>query len=371
MGDGPGDKKKGGLDGEFERVVVGAFELAGDVVKDGPQLADAVLNSKAVQEKIQGWIVDEAMKGAKEGNAQSVGSVFISGDPADAAKRLLDAVQGEAKDELLKQIKKMPAFKRLDGRIDKLGEAFKATPTGVFLEKNKTWLIIVGVLASIGGMAVLYVKRTGDGPLSLIEGKDVKIGTLGKVEFKAGATKLEPSTQTFGAKVLASAKFGKVSVTTELSGAVSGDKEYLQVGGKATIEYEPKQDLTLKFVLDGSTYKLTPLAFGQNKPIAGLDPGARERSAWTLNAAASLKWKIDEKGDFNLSLGTSLEERWIRSRFELGYNYRTKGLGFQFKGGLGLDSPLGDPGRGAMGVPMGKDPFRPGLNAGLGLSLWF
>ncbi len=370
MGD-PPKENKGGVEEGLEKVVVAAFELTGETLKNAPQLAEDALKSKEVRQAFLDWAVKETVSAVKKGDGTSGGSIIVSGDANEAGKRLLESLGESAKDEVIKKIKETPEFKRLEGRVDKLKELFEKSPTGVFVEKNKTWLIISGILAGVGGVTLLYVAKTGDKVLSLAEGKDVKIAKLGKIEFRAGATKLEPSTTTLGANVIAKGKWDNIEAKVELSGVVSGKNEYVQVGGKAELEYTPNKDTSFKFTLDANTYKLTPLAFGNNKPLAGLDPGARDRPSWSFSAAASVKWKISPKGDLSMSLGTTIDERWVKPRFDLGYNYHMKGLDLGIKGGLFLDRPLGDSWRGPPGTELGKDPIRPGMGEFIGGVLWF
>ncbi|MGJ5813818.1 hypothetical protein [Paludibaculum fermentans] len=219
------------------QVIVLAFDLVdAELPKLPTQLAQA-LQSPPVQDSIKKTLLDFA-KGK-----QASGGVALT--PADSQK-LLEAlgtgIKDAAADNLLEQIKKTSEYKKLEAGVEGFKTAAGSSTLGVWVDKNKKILYVVGAALIVGTASVLYITKTG-GPvvnmaLDPLQGKEFEVLQIGSLSLKAGLWKFQPDARILGARISAGKKWEKVSVDLKL-GVLAKGQLVQEVEGSAVVKSGP------------------------------------------------------------------------------------------------------------------------------------
>lgn len=184
------------LPGSAVKTLVLAVDLVGYELENGPKRVAEALQNKAVLEAIQKALKEEAekiLKEQKEGLTVD-GREAASRLAAEFGKAVLDAGSKQVKDD----IEKSAAYKKVEKSLKDLECAFKKSKVGVFIDENKTVLIIVASGVVVGAATAMYVAGVGDKPLEWatdLAEKKLKGIQLGKIDLSVPNLKIEPSTK--------------------------------------------------------------------------------------------------------------------------------------------------------------------------------
>src|SRR6266581_3847596 len=162
------------------QVIVLAFDLADAEATRLPYQIQEALQSPPVRRSIEKTLLDFAKIKAPAENTR------VS---EDEARKLVEALGSGIKDaasqELIARIQETPEFRTLEASIGAFKKAAESSTCGVWIDKNKKILYVVGAALVVGTSSVLYITRTG-GPLvnmaiDSLKGKEfnvLQVGTL-------------------------------------------------------------------------------------------------------------------------------------------------------------------------------------------------
>jgi|GEM_PF-3292405 len=229
-------------------LLVMSVRIIGALPTTAPRVIEAALDDPAFLKAIEAELEARAKEMLAAGTAASrTGGVVSTGQIKETGDKLLVGLQGIAKDQfataLIDAAKATPEYKKLELQLSVVHTAFTASPIGVWVNQNKTVLIIVGSVAALGTGAALYLTKTGDSMVKPLQGlgKTIEIGNI-KVTPKL--TSFVPSQRRIGISVAAEGDFGRIAWKNSVSGVT--------VPGAGQI----KGDCSYRFVLD-KNMKLT------------------------------------------------------------------------------------------------------------------
>jgi hypothetical protein len=228
-----GGENSGVID-SADHVIALAFDLIDSELPLLPAQIERALLGAEVQESIKKTIQQFAE--TKIASGTSVVS-------ADEGQKLLGSLQSgvtdAAKKSLEEQIKKTPQFIKLENSLKEFEKSVKSTGLGIFIDKNKNILYVVGAALVVGGAGALYVTRSGgnfvETPVDLIKGKDFKVLKIGTFNLKAGLLDFKPDARIFGAKIEANKDWERLKVNFKL-GVLAEGSIIQEVSGSAIIK---------------------------------------------------------------------------------------------------------------------------------------
>lgn len=283
-------------------TVILAFDLLDSQVTRLPDELAKALKKPEVEAAIRSLLTDFVM------SKQKLGTTRVSDQEASQlASALKDKVGGKVTDDVLKQIKETSEYKQLEKSLTDLEKAVTASPVGVWVDRNKNILYIVGAGLVLGGATALYVTKTGgkvvDFTASQLTGKSVQIYKVGKFSMAGQLVRFEPETRTVGAAITGTEKWDRLDVSIQL-GVIATGGDVKQIDGKVVFK---SQDINL--AITGSAQpaqKTVNLGLGLEMKGTGL-PGpltiglgvvVRDGRADQGQLSASMKTKA---GDFGLT----------------------------------------------------------------------
>lgn len=297
------------------QVFVLAFDLVGSEFERLPDQVAKVLASAPVQAAITKSLLDFAKTKAKTPN-----STVVSGEEA---KKLVESLQKSvsdaAGDELLKQIKKTPEYLKLQASIEAFTKAAASSTLGVWVDKNKTILYVVGAALVVGTGTVLYVTKTGgsvlDTALDPLKGKTFEVLQIGKLTIKAGLWDFKPDARILGARVIGAATWEKVKLELKF-GMLAEEADIKQIEGGAAIKSGP---VSINFTADAKP---------QTK---------------TVNLGLKVDYKVDK---FSLGVGAMYKDDLASASASA--SYTTKHAAFGLTGNIGQQKGSSNPQYGAL-----------------------
>src|ERR1035437_8712208 len=203
------------------QVIVLAFDLADTEIPQLPDQIALALQSPPVQAAIKKTLLDFANSHAGSGGAAL---------SATDGQKLLDAigtgVSDAASANLLEQIKKTPEYKKLEASIEAFKIAAGSSSLGVWVDKNKNILYVVGAALAVGTASVLYITKTG-GPLvnaaiNPLNGKEFEVLQIGTLKIKAGLLDFQAGASILGARITRSNEWQKVTIDLKLGVLAQG-----------------------------------------------------------------------------------------------------------------------------------------------------
>jgi hypothetical protein len=221
-------------------------------------------------------------------------------------KGVIDA----AGNNLLDQIKKTPEYKDLEASIEAFKSAAGASSLGVWVDKNKTILYVVGAALVVGTASVLYITKTG-GPLvkaaiDPLNGKEFEVLQIGTLKIKTGTWKFEPDARIFGARIAATKEWQKVTLDLKM-GILAQGSQVQQVEGSAVVKSGP------------FSVTLT----GDGKP-----------QVQQVNLGLKLGYDgMIGNGKFNIGIGATYQDKALSGT--LGASYQTKSATIGLQGNVG------------------------------------
>lgn len=215
-------------------TIVLAFDLAGSQITAMPDELSVALQKPEVQLAIQRALATFAL------NQQQSGTTKVSDQEAkQLVTNLWSKAGGPLKDSVLEQLKKTPEFSQLDKSLTDLEQSLKTSPLGVWVDRNKGILYVIGAGLAIGGAVALYVTKTGgtviNTPLSQLNGKPIKIFKVGGFSLSGQMLSFKPDVREVGGGLVGTQKWDKIQLTVQL-GVVATGSDVKQVDGKILIK---------------------------------------------------------------------------------------------------------------------------------------
>jgi hypothetical protein len=147
----------------------------------------------------------------------------------------MGGVAGAMGTDLFDRIKQTPEFLTLEQSLKTLEDALKSSPLGVWIDRNRGVLYVVGAGMAIGGAAALFATKTGgsivDVPITRLASKPMKVFNVGSLSVAGQIVSFQPRTQTIGAALVATEQLERVQVGVQL-GVIATGGAVEQVNGK-------------------------------------------------------------------------------------------------------------------------------------------
>ena len=227
------DGKLGTIDAAGQ-VIVLAFELVDSTLPDTPSLLAQALQSPQVQDSIKTTLIGFAKLKAKTNT-----TVVSDEESRKLLETLGTGIKDAASQQVLEQIKKTPQYKRLEGGVAAFQKAAASSSLGVWIDKNKGILYVVGAALVAGTATVLYITKTSAMPINkaveALKGKEFEILQIGTLNFKAALWDFKPDARILGARVITTKQWEKVSLEVKL-GILAEGAQVQQVEGEALVK---------------------------------------------------------------------------------------------------------------------------------------
>lgn len=290
------------------QVIVLAFDLVDTELQHLPGQIVEALNSPPVQEAIKKTLLDFAKTKTAPGGASP---------SAAEGQKLLEALGTGVKDaaskNLLDQVKQSSEYKDLEAGIEGFRKAAGSSSLGVWVDKNKNILYVVGAALIVGTGSVLYITKTG-GPivntaLDPLKGKEFDVVQIGTLKLKAGLWDFRPDARILGARIGATQQWQKVTVELKL-GILAKGADVQQVEGAAVVKSGP---FSVSLTADGKP---------QLKQV-------------NLGLKLGYDGSIGN-GKFNIGVGAMYQDKALSGT--LGASYQTKSATIGLQGNIGPQS---------------------------------
>ena len=243
-----------------EDTVVLAFQLLDKSIASSPKLVIEALKSSQVQTALT-----SSLQSIAKGKLQDAPVQFSAEDARKLSESLRDTNLKGFKDGLLGQVKKSPEYQRLEKSAERIAEALKCTPVGVWVDKNEGLVYVLGGGLILGGAVALYVTRSGDAvtnPLvGLIKDKKPKVKVLGNLELSGSLLKFVPSSREIELNAQAVAKWEKLEVELNITVHTVNEKIEATGGGKVVLPFSGGQ-MRLEGTYNARDPKVAPFSLG-------------------------------------------------------------------------------------------------------------
>ena len=298
------DGKPGTIDAASQ-VIVLAFDLVDKTLPDTPTILANALQSAQVQNAITKTLYDYATSKAKKG---------VSIDSPEEGRKLLEAMGDEvldaAADDVLKQIKKTPQFKALEASVVTFRKTVETSALGVWVDRNKGILYVVGVGLVAGTAGALYYTKTGgtlvNKAIDPLKGKKFEVLQIGTLNFGVELWEFKPDARTLGAKVITGKTWQAFSVELKL-GLMAEGASIQQVDGSALVKSG---------------------AFSVNVT------GNAKPQTQQVNLGLKLDYSgVIDNGTFNIGIGAMYQDN--KGSATLGASYKTGPAKFGLEGNVG------------------------------------
>ena len=218
------------------QVVVLAFDLVGQQAANLPTLLQTSLTDKSVQDAIQSSLDAFVLKRMIAGTAMDA---LTPKDAQDLLSAIANSAGGKLGDAALKQIKNSPEYKKLEKAVADFEAAAKASPLGVWVDKNSGMVFVTGIVLAIGGVAALYATKTGGTVTNLavsqLKNKPFQVFKVGKFTLQGQLLAFQPDKQILGAGVVATEKWQQVQVSVSM-GIIAAGAQVQQVSGQVVLK---------------------------------------------------------------------------------------------------------------------------------------
>lgn len=276
-----------------KKTVLLAFDLADDTVLKSPALLTSSLQGKPVQ---------DALKRALEQFILPRIPNTSGAMTEDDAKALLKLLEGKPLTSLgkdvLDKIGKTQQFKDLKTSLDDFLRTASCAPLGVWVNEDKTLLIVSGIVLAVGGTTALFLTKTNNVVTNFALGqlKDTKIPVfkLGTLSGAATFGILKPEIQEVGLGFVLSEQFKPFRLDLKLG---------------ATGVFSPSQQVGKTVVAKSSVFTIDPSGGDpkNNRISLGLSLSTND-GKFTASVGAILEQNQGPKGtlDANLKLNKDM-----------------------------------------------------------------
>lgn len=218
------------------KTVALAIDLAGWSAANSHGIVEKALENKKLQEKL----AKEFKKAGEELMKEQAGGMPLSLETS--LGRIGSVAAKTLQKPATSQAKKSSQYKKLDFSLTQLQCAFDNTQVGVFVNENKTMLIVVGVVAGIGGGIAMYHTKSGDVPAKAIGLlPELSVLKIGAVDLSVKNLKFTPSERRVGADVKAVGKWTSVKANLEMSATFANDSlQRIAGNGSLVLTLDPR-----------------------------------------------------------------------------------------------------------------------------------
>jgi hypothetical protein len=241
----PISDKSVGLSDLAHDVFAFVIEFPADEVPLFPEQVEKVLASDTLKKKLQSTLLAYALEKTKKGQ------VFSPSD-ANLGVAILNGARSAAGDQLLEEIKKGVPAQRVARAFKDFTNALQHTPMGIWVDKEKHWLIVVGVVLAVGGAAALFYTRTDSSivnlPISQIKGKAIPLWSPGNFTLSGGLLEFQPGQRKLGLEIIGEQKWERLTVKMNL-GVVGSDPVAKQGDGHAFVASRDFRSPQMKYSL--------------------------------------------------------------------------------------------------------------------------
>lgn len=218
-----------------EETVLMGIKFVGETGQNMDDTIAKALQSDAVQAEIRKTL-DEIARA----KVDSMPMTFSGQDAKKFATSLAERSFTAVRNEVWAYTLKSPQYLRLKKSAEKVVDALRCSPTGVWYDKNKRLIYILAAGVVLSGAVGMYITRLGDeitSPLSdLLAGKLATVRPIGSLELSAGTIKFEPSKRAFQVELGAAADIKQVKVELMLTGqAIDADLQIASARGRVVI----------------------------------------------------------------------------------------------------------------------------------------
>lgn len=232
------------------QTVTLAFDLFDAAVLSSPQLLIKVLEDKAVQEAIKNGL---QAAGKQLMTDQEAGKpVEFGGTMAMLTRAAATSMKPAAQKTAIAEIKKTREYQQFDAGLKEFKCAFEQSPVGVFVEKHKGLLIVVGAVGALAGGVAMYYAKAGDMPAKgfsfLSKLKPVK---LGAISLHADKVVFKPSDRKIDVTLDAKGNWESVKANLELSSSFKNDA-LVGAGAKSQVVVTLNPKTSVTFGANGS-----------------------------------------------------------------------------------------------------------------------
>lgn len=339
------------LKSSFELVAL-TIDLTGDELVRLPARLASVLQSPQVSNAIR-KALDQEARGLLKQYDKSGGVRGADEAKAFAGKLGKTALKVGSK-ELLRQIKNSSSVRKLKKEAGEVLDKVKASPVGVWVDKNKIYIVCAVVALGVGGGVVMYYTKSGDKAASLVEGLS-KSFKIGQITVKGALVRFQPSTRTVGAKVSAAGTWRGVKADLSIAGTLVGRSGQVTADGKIIVPLRRGLVATARGRVRAGD--LPPSG------AAGATTEARRAATdsitgWRVQEySAALGLRFSDKG-LSFDVLAQVKDGGVGGQALLGYKGRLGSLTYALSGSASI-GPARLSGRGALGLPIGP-PAKPG-----------
>jgi len=221
-------------DAALGQLIVLSFDLLDSEIDAIPDRIAAVLTRPDVYKAIEKSLLDFA----KTRDASATSQLTD-----EEARKLRDSVLkaggSAASDAYLDQIKASSRYKSVLSQLDLFKKAAASSSLGVWVDRNKGVLYVVGAALVLGGSTVLYLTKSGGPVADTISGElqkhSIDVVTVGALKLSVSDIEFRPSAQILGAKLVGQLKWDRVSVQLKLQLVASG-ADVQKVNGEAVVK---------------------------------------------------------------------------------------------------------------------------------------
>lgn len=252
-------KCTGVIDAVNDTVLIG-FELIGALPQNFDNYLSTALQSKEVQDAIKDTLLEYA-KAHLNNNPTNV----VEGEAKKLGADLLSTTGKAFGQSVIGEIKKTPQYKQLEKSAENIGEAFKCSKFGVWVDKKKNILFVVGAGVAVAGAAAMYIARAGDevtAPVfDLIKDKSVTAKLPGNLNFTAGGFKFEPKKREVGVDLTLAAQWTPVKATFSIVSTEIDSKVQMAGTTRIVIPYN-WTNVKIEGTYDPRNPKVAPVQLG-------------------------------------------------------------------------------------------------------------
>ncbi|HEV7259367.1 MAG TPA: hypothetical protein VGN82_16420 [Bosea sp. (in: a-proteobacteria)] len=286
----------------FGGLVVLAFDLVGSEIDRAPDRLLQTFKSPTLLQAAENALLSFAKSRGPFGSSQLT---------AEEIDRLQSSVVGgvrtAATNAYLKQIQSSSKFKGLEAQLKNFEEAAKSSAIGVWIDRNKNILYVVGAALAVGAGVALYITKPS-GPaykmgLRELEKLKFEVVKVGALKLGVSSIVFDPTAERYGGKVTGKVEWEQLKLELALQ-IVTKSAEVTEIDGEVMVKYgvvsltgiakqdmtKPKVDLTLRL--------------GANKDRFGLAIAAHLKDD-NVTGSASASYKVAE----NLKLGVDLSRK--------------------------------------------------------------
>ena len=301
-----------------KEVIVLAVEFSDKTLLNSPEIINKTLQNPKLQSEIQNILLEEARRlSAKQRQGTDVTVDESKQLLKKASKPFVNIAAGDVKRQILNSWE----YKKLKAGAQQLQCSFNSTPVGIFVDKNKGWLIFIAAGLAVGTLTAMYIVQKGDTFTNItttLVGERVKFKLLGKVTAGAKDFKFEPSKRAVGTTIFTNVDWKKVNTKFNIKVNAEGTN-LTEASASAEVLIKLSQPFTL-----------------QTKGMLGyLRPNEKFQNSLIYNLQLGVKYKFNETGLEASTMAFIKQEQEERSRGgSISINY-------PLYGGPGLNSTFG------------------------------